>query len=57
MRPSGADLTDLATMIEEGSVRVIVEATYPLHEAAAAFAHLERGHAKGKIIVTLEPEG
>jgi NADPH:quinone reductase len=37
--------------VEDGSLRVIVEATYPLDEVAAAHRQLAAGHAHGKIVL------
>jgi NADPH:quinone reductase-like Zn-dependent oxidoreductase len=40
-------------MIESGEVTPFVGATYPLVAAADAVRELERGHATGKIVVTV----
>jgi len=42
---------ELIRRVEEGSLRVFVEATYPLREAAAAHRQLASGHAHGKIVL------
>jgi len=42
---------ELIRRVEEGSLRVFVEATFPLIEAAAAHRRLAGGHAHGKIIL------
>jgi NADPH2:quinone reductase len=42
---------ELIRRVEEGSLRVFIEATYPLVEAAAAHRQLAGGHAHGKIIL------
>ena len=51
MRPDGDQLAELAAWIDVGRLRPILHRTYPLVEARAAFAELERGHARGKIVV------
>lgn len=51
VRPSSADLTDLARMIDAGEIRVDVAATYPFSEAARAYERLEQGHVRGKIVL------
>lgn len=51
MRPDGAQLAELASWIDDGSLRPILHRTYPLDEFAEAFAELERGRARGKIVV------
>lgn len=53
MHPSGDDLRLLAALVDAGHVRPVVDSTYPFAEIAEAFAALEQGHAKGKIVVTL----
>ena len=52
VRPSAADLTELARLIDDGSLVVDVAATYPFAEAAAAYRQLEEGHVRGKIVLT-----
>ncbi len=45
------DLVALSELIEAGSVRPAVERTYELRDAAAAFAYMGEGHARGKVVV------
>ena len=47
-----ADLVTLRELIESGSVRPIIDRTYPLGQARDAFRHLESGHTQGKIVLT-----
>ncbi len=47
------DLDDLAELLASGKVRVVVDRSYPLSETAEALRYVERGHAKGKVVVTL----
>ena len=49
VRPSGAELALLAGWLEEGRLRVELQETFPLDEAAAAHELLEGGHVRGKI--------
>jgi NADPH:quinone reductase len=42
---------ELARLAEDGKLRVVVAATYPLAEAAAAHRALATGHAHGKIVL------
>jgi NADPH:quinone reductase-like Zn-dependent oxidoreductase len=53
MRPDGAQLAELGAWIDAGTLRPIVHRTYPLAEVREAFAELERGRARGKIVVTI----
>jgi NADPH:quinone reductase-like Zn-dependent oxidoreductase len=47
------DLQALAELIEAGSVTPVVGKTYALGDAAEAVRELERGHARGKIVITV----
>jgi NADPH:quinone reductase-like Zn-dependent oxidoreductase len=53
MRPDGAQLAEIATWIDEGKLKPIVHKQYALAEFREAFAELERGHARGKIVLTM----
>lgn len=52
VRPDAAQLAELAQLAADGDLRVEIAATYPLDDAAAAYAALEEGHTRGKIVVT-----
>ena len=39
-------------LLDQGRVRVVVEATYPFEKVAEAYARFEAGHKFGKIILT-----
>ena len=47
------DLAALAGLLESGTVRVVIDKTYPLDAAAAAVAHMLGHHASGKIAITV----
>jgi NADPH:quinone reductase-like Zn-dependent oxidoreductase len=53
MRPDGAQLAELAAWIDAGRMKPIIHATFPLAQIKDAFAELERGRARGKIVVTI----
>ena len=53
MRPDGDQLAELARWIDDGRLRAILHRTYRLDEFREAFAELERGRARGKIVVTI----
>ena len=54
MHSSGSDLEQLATMLDQGTLEAIVDRTFPFSRVADAFAYLEKGHAKGKVVVTMD---
>jgi NADPH:quinone reductase-like Zn-dependent oxidoreductase len=53
MHPSGNDLTQLAELVEQGKLKVVLDKTYPFEAIADALAYLEGGRAKGKVVVTM----
>jgi alcohol dehydrogenase len=53
MHPSGSDLAQLAELIEQERLKVIVDTTYPFAQIAEALAYVESGHAKGKVVVKM----
>jgi NADPH:quinone reductase-like Zn-dependent oxidoreductase len=53
MHPSGSDLAQLAELIEQGKLKVIVDKTYPFANISEALAYVESGRAKGKVVVTM----
>jgi NADPH:quinone reductase-like Zn-dependent oxidoreductase len=44
-------LAELARFIDEGRVKVPIARVYPLEQVQDAFAELERGHTRGKIVL------
>lgn len=52
--PKKDDLVVLKELIEAGKVTPVIDRTYPLSETTEAFRHLNEGHARGKVVITLE---
>jgi NADPH:quinone reductase-like Zn-dependent oxidoreductase len=48
------DLTVLADLMQSGKVTPVIDRRYKLSEVPAAIAYLEEGHARGKVVITLE---
>ena len=48
------DLVFLKDLLEAGKVVPVIDRRYPLSEAADAIRYLEKGHAQGKIVLTVE---
>jgi NADPH:quinone reductase-like Zn-dependent oxidoreductase len=53
MHPSGSDLEKIAALIDTKKLEVIVDRVFPFAEAKEALAYLERGRAKGKVVVRM----
>ncbi len=53
-KPNKKDLALLAELLETGKVVPVIDRHYPLREVPEAIRHLEEGHARGKVVITLE---
>lgn len=51
MQPSGAQLTHIASLLESGQIKPVVDKVYPLVQTSEAFAHCEAGHTTGKVVI------
>jgi NADPH:quinone reductase-like Zn-dependent oxidoreductase len=52
-RQNRAELLAVTGLIEDGKLTPVVDRTYPLADTAAGLGHVEQGHARGKIVVTV----
>ena len=52
--PKNEDLVLLKELIEAGKVTPVIDRTYPLSETREAFRYLNEGHARGKVVITVE---
>ena len=48
------DLTILGDLMQSGKVTPVIDRTYPLSQIAEAIRYLEQGHARGKVVITVE---
>ncbi|MFG3099982.1 NADP-dependent oxidoreductase [Streptomyces sp. NPDC048182] len=53
VRSSGAQLAELGRLADAGTIRVAVDSTFALEDARAAHRRAERGHIRGKIVLTV----
>jgi len=53
-KPSQDDLNLFGELITAGKLKPIIDKVYSLSEAADAVRHVEEGHARGKVIITLD---
>ncbi|WP_247881212.1 NADP-dependent oxidoreductase [Skermanella sp. TT6] len=54
VRSSGAQLDDVGRLLDDGTLRVVIDSTYPLSQARQAHERAARGHVQGKIVLTVE---
>lgn len=52
-RPTQADLAAVKELIEIGDVTPVIDRRYTLSEVPEAIQYLEKGHARGKVVVTV----
>lgn len=52
-KANGALMREVSRLVAAGQLVPVVEASYPLERIAEAHARLERGHMRGKIVLTL----
>ena len=48
-----ADLVILTDLVEAGQVRPVIDRTYKLSEAPEAVLYVERGHTRGKVVISV----
>ena len=49
-----ADMSVLADLLQTGKMTPVIDKTYKLNETAEALRYLETGHARGKVVISLE---
>ncbi len=50
-----ADLEVLRELVEAGKVTPVIDGTYPLRETPSAIAHVAAGHARGTVVIAVNP--
>jgi NADPH:quinone reductase-like Zn-dependent oxidoreductase len=56
-RQRRGDLETLARLIDAGQLTPVIGKTYPLDQAPDAMRHLQAGHARGKLVLTVTGAG
>ena len=54
MKSSGDQLRQIATLIEAGAVRPVVDKVFPFESTNEALAWVETGRAKGKVVIKVK---
>jgi NADPH:quinone reductase-like Zn-dependent oxidoreductase len=52
--PNNKDLVVLKEFVESGKVKPVIDRTYSLSDTPEAFRYLDEGHARGKVVITVE---
>jgi NADPH:quinone reductase-like Zn-dependent oxidoreductase len=53
VQPNRQDLDLIRSLVEAGTVAPVIDRTYPLTHIHDAIRHVETGHARGKVVVTV----
>jgi NADPH:quinone reductase-like Zn-dependent oxidoreductase len=53
---NGDELTQIAKLIDQGKIKVVVSETFPLADASKAQAKADLGHTRGKIVLKVADE-
>jgi NADPH:quinone reductase-like Zn-dependent oxidoreductase len=54
VRPNQGDLVFIKELIEAGKVKPVIDRCYTLSEIAEALRYYEEGHARGKVVISVE---
>ena len=55
-RANQQDLLLISDLLDEGKIKPVIDRNYPLGETAEAFRYLARGHARGKVVITISQQ-
>jgi len=53
MQPNAEQLKEIKTMVEDRTIRPVIDLIYSFDDAVKAFEYLADGHAQGKVIVSM----
>jgi NADPH:quinone reductase-like Zn-dependent oxidoreductase len=54
VRPNQKDLVFMKELLEASKVKPVIDRRYPLSEVAEALRYYGEGHARGKVVITVE---
>jgi NADPH:quinone reductase-like Zn-dependent oxidoreductase len=53
VHPDGGQLTEIGKLLDAGTIRPVIDKVFPFDQAKEALGYLEKGRAKGKVVVQL----
>ncbi len=54
---SQQDVAELAELLKAGKIKPVIDRTYKLEELPEAIRYLEKGHARGKVVIEVADDG
>src|SRR5881409_854679 len=54
VHPDGGRLAEIGELLDAGRIRPVIDMVFPFDQAKEALAYLEKGRAKGKVVVQIE---
>ncbi|WP_354677823.1 zinc-binding dehydrogenase, partial [Cupriavidus plantarum] len=54
VRSNGPQLAEIAKHLDAGTIRAVIDSTYPLSNAQAAHERAARGHIQGKLVLAVQ---
>jgi len=54
VHPDGRQLTEIGELLKAGRIRPVIDKVFPFDQAKEALAYLEKGRAKGKVVVQMK---
>jgi NADPH:quinone reductase-like Zn-dependent oxidoreductase len=54
MRANGDQLREIGSLIDSGIIRPVVDRVFPFESTKEALAYVEKGRAKGKVVVKVK---
>jgi NADPH:quinone reductase-like Zn-dependent oxidoreductase len=55
VHPDGSQLADIGELLKSGRIRPVIDKVFPFNRAKEALTYLEKGRAKGKVVVQMQP--
>ena len=53
VHPDGGQLAEIGELLKVGIIRPVIDRVFPFDQAKEALAYLEKGRAKGKVVVQI----
>ena len=53
VHPDGRQLAEIGALLDAGRIRPVIDKIFPFEQAKQALAYLERGRAKGKVVIQM----